>query len=388
MKKVLIYMQEGVLAKTGGPIGYNYALKSQLDKMGVQNIHYLPGGAPFKPGLGKKLKNSWYGNVLKSVKDFFRWTKAMYFASEKPTVDLNDYDIVHFHSCFSMYSVRKSLANYKGKVLLTSHSPRVSYQELMGMLTPWGQKHLAWYYKKMVRFDQYAFNRADYVVFPCEDAEEPYFNTWPEFEKIKNKKKDDFRYVLTGTYQCSPKLSKKEVCDKYGIPEDAFIVCYVGRHNDVKGYDQLKLIGEKLLEQNEKLYFLNAGEEYPLKGLDHPRWKEVGWTNDPHSIIAAADVFVLPNKETYFDLIMLEVLSLGKIVVASHTGGNKFFVDKAGKGILTYKDRDEAVASILDIARLSNQEKDALEQNNREFFNKNFSLEIFANNYVKLYESL
>ena len=41
MKKVLIYMREGELAKTGGPSGYNYALKQQLDKMNVSFIEYI-----------------------------------------------------------------------------------------------------------------------------------------------------------------------------------------------------------------------------------------------------------------------------------------------------------------------------------------------------------
>lgn len=68
-------------------------------------------------------------------------------------------------------------------------------------------------------------------------------------------------------------------------------------------------------------------------GLKDSRWKEVGWTNDSQSIIAASDVFVLPNRETYFDIIMLEVLSCGKIVIASRTGGNKYFEKIGAKGV-------------------------------------------------------
>lgn len=381
-------MREGALTKTGGPVGYNYALKTQLDKMNVNYIHFLPGGKPYRPGIGKKIKNTWYGNIMKSIKDFIRWTNALYSPSKKPIVDLNQYDIVHFHSCLSMYSVRSSLKNYKGKVILTSHTPRVSYQEIISMITPWGQKNLKWYYKKMEKFDHYAFNRADYILFPCPEAEEPYYHTWEEFSTIKAIHKNKFRYLLTGTYECKAKLSRNQICQKYGIPENAFIICYVGRHNEIKGYDQLKRIGNQILSQNKEIYFLIAGEEYPLKGLEHAHWIEIGWTNDPHSIIGASDIFILPNKETYFDLIMLEVLSLGKIVIASDTGGNKYFKNKLGDGVQTYNNEIEAINKINNIFHKGKDNLKNLEAKNKQFFKEHLSLDVFANNYINFYNSI
>lgn len=388
MKKVLIYLQEGCLAKTGGPIGYNYALKTQLDKAGVTNIDYLPGGHPFVPGIGRKIKNTWYGKILKNISDFILQTKLLYGPSKKPIVDINEYDVIHFHGCAYMYAIRKSLENYKGTVVLTSHSPRVWYLESIGRLTEWAQKHLFWYYKRLERIDKYAFNRADTILFPCPEAEEPYFNTWPEYPKIKKSKNKNFRYLLTGTYKCTAKLSREDVLSKYGIPLDSFVVCYVGRHNEIKGYDKLKEIGRKVLDKIPNAYFLIAGEEYPIKGLDDKRWIEAGWTNDPHSIIAASNLFVLPNKETYFDLVLLEVLSLGKIVVASETGGNKHFVGKLGDGFHSYKTCDEAVKSILKISQMSDETIGKIEIQNAKYFDENLSLDIFGRNYIKFYDDL
>ena len=40
MKNILVFMNQNELAPIGGPVGYNFALKSQLDKMGIDNIHY------------------------------------------------------------------------------------------------------------------------------------------------------------------------------------------------------------------------------------------------------------------------------------------------------------------------------------------------------------
>ena len=40
-KKILIYLYEKELAPKGGPVGYNYNLKCQLDKMGVDGISFI-----------------------------------------------------------------------------------------------------------------------------------------------------------------------------------------------------------------------------------------------------------------------------------------------------------------------------------------------------------
>lgn len=384
-------MREGELAKTGGPSGYNYALKQQLDKMNVSFIDYIHKDKRLSTKanvIGGSIKAKWYGQLLKSLKDIARWTYNLYWPFHKPEVNLNDYDMIHFHTTFSMYEIRNALKNYKGKVLLTSHSPSILSQEKYEMLTPWNQKHLHWFFKHLVRFDRYAFKRADYIIFPCPEAEEPYYHTWKEYAIIKEQKKDCYRYLLTGTYQCEAKLDKMHVFEKYGIPKDAFVICYVGRHNSLKGYDILKEIGKQILDEIPNTYFLIAGAEYPMTRLNHPRWIEVGWTNDPHSIIAASDLFVLPNKETYFDLIMLEVMSMGTVVVASRTGGNKYFERIGAKGIFQYSTVKDCCNTINTLSKLDEHKKQELEQANKDLFTNQFSLEPFANAYISLLKSL
>lgn len=102
--------------------------------------------------------------------------------------------------------------------------------------------------------------------------------------------------------------------------------------------------------------------------------------------MAAADIFVLPNRETYFDLIMLEALSLGTIVVASNTGGNKHFVND--KGVFLYDDISKAVDIILNIWKMSPKEKNELNENNKKVFENQYDIAVFANNYVKLLQNL
>ena len=388
MNKVLVYIKEGDLAPKGGALGYNYHLHQQLVAMGATNISYLPGSSSLKAranGLIQGIKNKKIKYVLTVVKSILNKTKQLY-GNKRACVDLSQYDVVHFHRPFDMFMCRDSLKTYTGKVVLTSHAPTLSSLQIIDMLTDWEKKYMMWLYKKFLTTDEYAFMRADYIFFPCPEAEEPYYNNWDKYSDIKNAKADCYRYILTGTEKRRATISREEVCKIYGIPQNAFIVCYAGRHNEIKGYDALKRFGEQILAKYSNVYFLVAGKEEPLTGLDHDRWIEVGWTNDPHSLIKASDLFMLPNKETYFDLILLEVLSLGKVVLASHTGGNRYFENNPG--VLTYKSDLEALSIFEKIYKMSSEEKKTLEFDNEKLFDATFSLPVFAKNYLDLIDSL
>ena len=67
------------------------------------------------------------------------------------------------------------------------------------------------------------------------------------------------------------------------------------------------------------------------------RWIEVGWTDEPHSLTNASDCLVVPNRQTYFDLVILEGLSLGIPIVTSMTGGNKYFKKEKCGGVFYTK---------------------------------------------------
>lgn len=393
MKKVLIYLYEEKLAPKGGPYGYAYSLHDGLKKIDMNEeleIHFIEKKAG-KNKVGKSLNDVENGTIKKILivlRNLYKKGKILYGKRHYSDTDLNDYDIVHFHSTRMMYEVRDSLEKYKGIVILTSHSPTLLSKEIFDSLSEFEQRFFGWFYKRLIRMDEFSFNRADYLIFPCEDAEEPYYHVWNEFEKIHELKKDQFKYLTTGTLPKKALVAGDEIRRKYKIPKDAFVVSYVGRHNEIKGYYDLKEIGEKILSKNDNVYFLIAGKEEPICGLDHPHWIEVGWINDPGSIIASADIFVLPNRETYFDLVMLEVLSLGQIVLASRTGGNKYFERYANSGIVLYDGNENAEKCILDLMSFSADKMQEMRSLNRSIYEKDFTTEVFARRYVELVTSI
>ena len=85
---------------------------------------------------------------------------------------------------------------------------------------------------------------------------------------------------------------------------------------------------------------------------------------------------------------MLEVLSLGKIIIASKTGGNKYFERLNAPGIRLFDSNENAVILTEEIMLMSMEERNALEKRNKILFEQHFTASTFADNYIRLINSL
>ena len=394
MKKVLFYMPANKITPTGGPGGYLYNLINGLKGLGDSDYQFDFLPEQWRPGWIKKGLDRLPRACRQAYSDWRIHERCVFLESsgnKTAQLDLNEYDIIHLHTIFSMMLVKDSLKDYKGLVLLTSHTPKPPHLE-------WVEDDISKReyirhskdYDDLVAVEAEAFSLADYIIFPCEEAEEPYFNNWDGYKTVRESNVSKYRYFPTGVPSPVVNLSREEIVKRYKLPNNAIILSYVGRHNQTKGYDQLLKIGEKILSRHENVYFLIAGKEEPLKGLKNDRWIEVGWTDQAASIISASDIFVLPNKETYFDIVMLEVLSCGTCVVASNTGGNKYFskFNDSERSIFLYDGEDEAVEILGDLIEGGEHRLKTLGKLNKELYNNHFTAEIFAKSYLSLLSSL
>ena len=102
----------------------------------------------------------------------------------------------------------------------------------------------------------------------------------------------------------------------------------------------------------------------------------------------ASDVFVLPNQETYFDLVLLEVLSIGTIALVSNTGGNKYFDSEEYPGVIIYRDESDFDNKLSYIMNMDIKEKTIINENNRNIYDSQFTTQAFASGYVRLINSI
>ena len=387
--KVLVYLKENELSPFGEPRGVGWYYNEEMKRRGEHTLSFLPsaGNGGEKDGrmkkLVKRLPKSLY-NLQHNLRDIRKIRKLLDGKLDGCSVDFNEYDVIHFHESQDMFLEKKKLNNYKGIVVYQSHTPLPTGIERCTDLPKIYFSLIPDLEKKLLEVDEYAFRRADYIIFPCEDAEESYLTSWPMFKTIRDNKKGRFRYVLTGIKGATPKRGKEEVRKELGIPLSDFVVVYAGRHNYVKGYDLLKTIGCRFIGKDEHCWMVVAGRPGLIEAPEEKRWLEIGWTTDAHSYIAASDVFLLPNRVTYFDLIMLEILSLGKIVITSRTGGNRFFEKNSVPGVFLYDTEDEALALLEKVRALPEEERTRLGEENRKFFLSNLTAASMYDSYMKV----
>ena len=123
-KKLLIYYPESMLKPVGGPAGYLFNLRQGLDTL---NKEEFPIDVSFYEAAPKSLRDTVKNKdkIPKRLREFRRAVDDIFYEKKAYPLDekLHQYDMIHFHSIDAMYLCRKTLENYKGTVILTSHSP-------------------------------------------------------------------------------------------------------------------------------------------------------------------------------------------------------------------------------------------------------------------------
>lgn len=405
-----IYFDWPLNSRSGGPTGYLSTLFEGLSTLfnGAEvelisqpkpSQEHLPGawGLPDGVPLFSEINNLYkYAALVENNKTL---EEASYFA-EMDKFRISDvaakqikkqcYEAIHAHTTVDLLKLHFSLTRegrrHVTKLILTSHCPEAPAKEWSevafanGADSQVAQK----LYEVYTVLDRLAFMFADVLIFPCLEAMEPYRGSIPDFDRLYRHK--PVYFVPTGSKTMPVKASRKDVRQKLGL-SNAFVLGYIGRHNVVKGYDRLERLAEKLFQKYDDVSILVGGKAGPLPTVEHPRWIEYGWTKTPGDLVNAADVFVVPNQATYFDLIVLEALSLGAILILSRTGGNRYFEGKSS-GIFLFSDDNEFMDIVAHLRAIPQEKYEALKQQNKALFEKNYTEEVFAQRYLNVLKEI
>lgn len=400
MQKVLIWDITFRLANVGGPAGYLYNLHEYLKQYPNPSIVFLSDlysqtrtedhTIRKTSSLKERLLRVPF---IEYINDIIGCAYKMYHTSNvilPPELKISDYDFIHFHHPADVTRHRKILQNFKGKLICTCHCPCLMTDEIIS--------NKGGFYKMlrpiMLRQELNAYVKADFLMFPCKEAREPY----EKEKRIKryfcsNEKK--FFYCPSAIIDFYPNKEDMQPLSSFGIPDDAFVIAFFGRHNHIKGYDILKSVGKALLDKFEDLYILCAGKG-PIEPLCHSRWIELGFINNTNELLPQCDLYVLPNKETYFDLVVLEVLRAGIPIIMSNTGGNKFFQNYSEtliQGIKFFESDNilglvKLVSEMIIKKRLTPNDYKLIKDSNRELFMREFTLGKYVETYVSTIQNL
>jgi len=415
MKKILIW-DTMELKDTGGPSGYLFNIHEYLKEVPNSQIFFLSDLT--RPSKGNKqhfdvkkksllnffcqliprsVKNAAPILVLKKIIDNILYLHLILWKQFQintikisSSINLNEFDFIHFHFIPDLLRFKKNFSYYKGKKILTSHCPCPWTDETLSHEKKW----VKFFRPIMIHHEINCYKYADYLMFPCKEAREPYEKE-PRIKRLFHTNEFKFFYIPTGILKSPKQVFQTVSLDKWGIGENDFVIGFFGRHEVIKGYDILKDIAKDLLKQFDNLFFLCAGTG-DIKPLQHSHWIELGFISNVQSYISKCDLYIQSNRQTYFDLITLELLRAGVITLLSDNGGNRFFKsfpskDTIGISFFSPYDKTSIAKQVKSFIEEKNKHPDLHKQRkkaNQLLFFNNFSVNHFITKYTTALQSM
>lgn len=394
MKQVLIWDKHIALKNSGGPNGYLFNIKEYLNENPSNVVKFYSDLANrqdsnnyIQPSRANSRVKRLKCKINKILSDKF-WFKIymIYFHNQTLCDDdlyiVNQFDYVHVHLLTQFKRFYRD-PRVKSKIILTTHTPEPLVDELSSESVSRFFKYFPFVRNYLIKKEGAVYLNADYLMFPVKSALEVYENASPILKKVFEKAKEKTFFVPTSIYPNEVITNNKQYTSE--IDKRKLIVCYIGRHNVVKGYDSLKRLASNYLRSHDNTKFVIGGQEGPLRRIENDNWVELGWINT-HQLLSEVDVFVLPNKETYFDIVALEVLRQGVPIVMTRTGGNKWYEDTNVKGtyFFEYDNYISFESAIEKIERIKKENKlEALNNEIREYFISKLSMKGYIEEYER-----
>lgn len=175
-------------------------------------------------------------------------------------------------------------------------------------------------------------------------------------------------------------------------PQEAFVVCGVGRFTRVKGFDLLIAAVAKL----ETVYLWLVGDGPELDALIRQvkelgvssRVRFAGWQADPTRLMGAADAFVLPSRDEPLGNALIEAWQVGLPSVASNTDGPNWYATNECDALIFPIGDVNAIAAALH--RLMNDTKlrTSLTNGARLKLSQKFDRDVVVGTYLELFSKI
>lgn len=300
----------------------------------------------------------------------------------------NKVDIIHFHDVLSAYifiSFFKKNTFYP-KTVLTIQSVGPFYNEFPLFS---GEKLSKIFLKRM---EEMAIRGVDALTFPSRGAKIQYLKFVDTDQRSELRRKISIIYNAIDTNSVKSAISISNIVkERVYNPKGRYNILTVSRLHYTKGVDRLPEIANALRKcnfclvgnGNMKGILLKKTHKYKIENL-------VLIDKMQHDLllklISSSDLFLMLSRSTVFDLVMLEAMCLGKIVLATDIAGHDEMITNGVNGYLT--SIDKIPQSIQKISKFSRAKRRLIETAARSTVHKFFSPSSIMKSYENLYIKL
>lgn len=349
LKKVLLFSNYHFDNYQGGPSGFinQNILGHEIDNLITLQILQQKSSTSRFREICKKIAKKTSELILKNNNKIWLDSFIQNSGNEYKRLQCSQFRYVYFHDIFSLYGCLKYIPASQ-QIILQSHAPQLVSEEFREL------GHNIESIVKIQEIEKRAFERANILIFPHDGARVIY-------DSIIDQQSNIF-YILSAS---------RAIINTSQLPLDNSInLLFIGRRNQIKGFDLL-LESFKLLRSSRKdinLLVAGNGEKIDQEGVI-----TLGHIN-PDNWIASVDYVINLNRNSYFDLSVMEVLSTGTPLIITLTGGHIFFKGKSNGIIELEKMEMEYLIKVLkNLRKLSIEERNEMTRNNQLLYFDNFT---------------
>jgi glycosyltransferase involved in cell wall biosynthesis len=342
LSRVLVRHVSDRIAMGGGPYGYLFELREALA------LDQASGGAQIvveeRPQLARsplvasepasagrrllaralyKLQRYRASEFAMRLRAEMRSESAKWQIDRAAAEELFACDVLFVHETFlAEHLVKVDPANARRKLVLMTHAPTFYVEQWAAAVRPdvagedLRQERCV---REHIAHELEVMRSVRAVAWPAAEAQEGY----PEWQHLYRKGSVSSVFVSSGLASPVPKASAAEVRQRWRIGSESQVVLFMGRPHPHKGFDRFAAWAAASKVRQSRLIFVFAGPEPHWPGLDTSSVVRIGFERDPAAAYRAADLVVLPNRVAYFDLGLIQCLSLGVPLALSPVGGHR-----------------------------------------------------------------
>ncbi len=268
------------------------------------------------------------------------------------------------------------------QVFVMPHSPvDASAEEVYGLWAEYGSQYdWSGLRESLRRLELRVYRMAQGIIVPVREAVDAYFEgsggLREQFLGLT------FHDIPSGVQPMTTTTPPEEIRQRLGVTERQVLVGFFGRYVEHKGFDvYLDVVRAAAARHPGRFAFISGGAGW-LKPDALPGYRDLGWlAEDVGDYVNATDVVMAPNQYTLFDLSILEAMSLGKVVLTSATGGNRW-LSKITQGVVVASQSEAGVYldALVELTKLGKLR--LLGRRNLDAYLAQFTLESFVRRHL------